>query len=203
MVESKEPTWRVLSEVVGRVLSSLPVPAQVEMSKSKWSQVGRDAASESGWPRRRPSERQAHPACDRHVRKRLHVTRFCVGKPQRWMRLPPLVQHKCVRSGNTTIGEANRMFPRHINSVQWEQALGYARQACARIFRDGGSPADGAQGVRLDRRRQRRLEHRGRSHCPGFVCAAAAQGCIDARARRAVNSEAYCTVSRRRSAQYG
>jgi hypothetical protein len=29
---------------------------------------------------------------------------------------------------------------RHINSVQWEQAVGCARQACARIFRDGGSP---------------------------------------------------------------
>jgi hypothetical protein len=29
---------------------------------------------------------------------------------------------------------------RHINSVQWEQAVGYARQVCARIFRDGGSP---------------------------------------------------------------
>jgi hypothetical protein len=29
---------------------------------------------------------------------------------------------------------------RHISSVQWEQAMGYARQACARIFRDGGSP---------------------------------------------------------------
>lgn len=29
---------------------------------------------------------------------------------------------------------------RHINSVQWEQALGYAREACASIFRDGGSP---------------------------------------------------------------
>jgi hypothetical protein len=28
----------------------------------------------------------------------------------------------------------------HINSVQWEQAMGYARQACALIFRDGGSP---------------------------------------------------------------
>lgn len=34
------------------------------------------------------------------------------------------------------------MTPRHINSVQWQQAMGYARQACARIFRDGGSPAD-------------------------------------------------------------
>jgi hypothetical protein len=29
---------------------------------------------------------------------------------------------------------------RHINSVQWAQALGYAREACAGIFRDGGSP---------------------------------------------------------------
>jgi hypothetical protein len=29
---------------------------------------------------------------------------------------------------------------RHINSVQWEQAVGYARQACARIFCDGGTP---------------------------------------------------------------
>ena len=33
------------------------------------------------------------------------------------------------------------MFPRHITSVQWEQAIGCARHACARIFRDGGSPA--------------------------------------------------------------
>ena len=29
---------------------------------------------------------------------------------------------------------------RHINSVQWEQAIGYARQVCAGIFRDGGTP---------------------------------------------------------------
>lgn len=34
------------------------------------------------------------------------------------------------------------MFPSHINPVQWQQATGYARQACARIFRDGGTPAD-------------------------------------------------------------
>jgi hypothetical protein len=31
-------------------------------------------------------------------------------------------------------------YNQHVNSVQWEQAVGYARQACARIFRDGGSP---------------------------------------------------------------
>jgi len=34
------------------------------------------------------------------------------------------------------------MFPRHINPVQWQQSIGVARQACARFFRDGGSPAD-------------------------------------------------------------
>ena len=28
----------------------------------------------------------------------------------------------------------------HINSVQWQQAVGYAREACAGIFRDGGTP---------------------------------------------------------------
>ena len=34
------------------------------------------------------------------------------------------------------------MSPHHINSVQWQQAMGYARQACARIFRDGGNPTE-------------------------------------------------------------
>jgi len=34
------------------------------------------------------------------------------------------------------------VFPRHHNPVQWCQAMDYARQACARIFRDGGKPAD-------------------------------------------------------------
>lgn len=33
------------------------------------------------------------------------------------------------------------MHHRHISSVQWEQAIGWARAACARIFRDGGDPA--------------------------------------------------------------
>ena len=32
--------------------------------------------------------------------------------------------------------------PHHIKPAQWHQAVGYARQACARIFRDGGSPAE-------------------------------------------------------------
>ncbi len=32
--------------------------------------------------------------------------------------------------------------PSNISPVQWDQALGLARQSCARIFRDGGSPPD-------------------------------------------------------------
>ncbi len=34
------------------------------------------------------------------------------------------------------------MSPSNFNPVQWNQALGLARQSCARIFRDGGSAAD-------------------------------------------------------------
>lgn len=32
--------------------------------------------------------------------------------------------------------------PDHINSAQWAQAVGYARQAAARVFRDGGTAVD-------------------------------------------------------------
>jgi hypothetical protein len=34
------------------------------------------------------------------------------------------------------------MSPQHINPLQWHQAVDYARQVCARIFRDGGTPAE-------------------------------------------------------------
>ncbi len=42
------------------------------------------------------------------------------------------------------------MTPNHINSVQWAQAIGYSRQACARVFRDGGQPADALSAFGLD-----------------------------------------------------
>lgn len=32
--------------------------------------------------------------------------------------------------------------PGHINPMEWHQSMGLARQACARIFRDGGTPGD-------------------------------------------------------------
>jgi hypothetical protein len=34
------------------------------------------------------------------------------------------------------------MTPRYVNPMQWQQAMGYARQACARIFRDGGTSSE-------------------------------------------------------------
>lgn len=42
------------------------------------------------------------------------------------------------------------MTPHNINSVQWTQSLGYSRQVCARVFRDGGSPADALSAFGLD-----------------------------------------------------
>jgi hypothetical protein len=43
------------------------------------------------------------------------------------------------------------MHREHINPLQWHQAVGVARQACARIFRDGGSPADALASFGLTR----------------------------------------------------
>ncbi len=42
------------------------------------------------------------------------------------------------------------MTPEHINPLQWHQAIGVARQSCARVFRDGGTPEDalGAFGLK-------------------------------------------------------
>jgi hypothetical protein len=48
----------------------------------------------------------------------------------------------CAMSDNPTNREAMTMFPRHINAQQWQQATEYARQVCARFFRDGSSAAD-------------------------------------------------------------
>ncbi len=33
-------------------------------------------------------------------------------------------------------------IPDHVDPAQWIQAIGVSRQACARIFRDGGRPVD-------------------------------------------------------------
>ncbi|MDX2287543.1 MAG: hypothetical protein NW217_01800 [Hyphomicrobiaceae bacterium] len=43
------------------------------------------------------------------------------------------------------------LTPDHINPVQWAQAMGYARQSCARVFRDGGKPSDAIEAFGLPR----------------------------------------------------
>ena len=43
----------------------------------------------------------------------------------------------------------SNLGPDHINPVQWHQSLGYARQACARVFRDGGAPRDALEAFGL------------------------------------------------------
>jgi hypothetical protein len=42
------------------------------------------------------------------------------------------------------------MTPQHQHPIQWQQNVGYARQVCARIFRDGGKPADALKAFKLD-----------------------------------------------------
>lgn len=34
------------------------------------------------------------------------------------------------------------LAPSHINPIQWQHAISVSRQACARVFRDGGSPQE-------------------------------------------------------------
>lgn len=42
------------------------------------------------------------------------------------------------------------MTPEHINPIQWNQATSIARQSCARLFRDGGTPADAMRAFGLE-----------------------------------------------------
>src|SRR5690349_14368435 len=83
----------------------------------------------------------------RHAsQRRFHVTRFCVVKPRRWMRLL-LARAQAIT--NHTTEKVSEMFPRHVNPMQWQLAMDYARQACARIFRDGGSASDALSAFNL------------------------------------------------------
>jgi hypothetical protein len=40
----------------------------------------------------------------------------------------------------------------YVNEIEWQQAMGLARQSCARVFADGGSPAEAmaAFGLAID-----------------------------------------------------
>lgn len=36
------------------------------------------------------------------------------------------------------------------NPVQWQQAMGFSRQSCARVFRDGGTAAEAVAAFGID-----------------------------------------------------
>ena len=40
--------------------------------------------------------------------------------------------------------------PAHVNPMQWNEAVAQARQACARVFRNGGTPKDALTSFGLD-----------------------------------------------------
>jgi hypothetical protein len=42
------------------------------------------------------------------------------------------------------------MIPEHINPMQWHQAVGIARQSCARFFRDGATAKDAMRAFGAD-----------------------------------------------------
>lgn len=42
------------------------------------------------------------------------------------------------------------MTPVHINPIEWHQAVGIARQSCARFFRDGGTAKDAMRAFGAD-----------------------------------------------------
>jgi hypothetical protein len=50
----------------------------------------------------------------------------------------------------STSNAASTSKPAHVNPVHWHQSVGYARAACARLFRDGGSPADALMAFGID-----------------------------------------------------
>ncbi len=41
--------------------------------------------------------------------------------------------------------------PEYVDTLQWHQTIGYARQICARVFRDGGAPCDALKAYGLVR----------------------------------------------------
>jgi hypothetical protein len=67
------------------------------------------------------------------------------------MKIKPLPLHpsrETTASGPDGIAAAG-LPPAHVNPFEWEQAMGLARQICARIFRDGGTPEQALQACSL------------------------------------------------------
>lgn len=93
-----------------------------------------------------PTSRQAHSMCDNSP---LKASQFTVSRRDaralgvlatlRPSSPPPEMQSV---PDQYLFEEAEEMNPDHINPMEWQQSLGIARQSCARVFRDGGTPVD-------------------------------------------------------------
>ena len=76
------------------------------------------------------------------------LNQCCVARQERRVYLPPEKAKVGVSVSNKP--EVIPMEPNdHINPLQWQHALGVARQSCARIFRDGGTPVDALEAFGL------------------------------------------------------
>ncbi len=53
---------------------------------------------------------------------------------------------------------AHLAIPDHVNSIQWQNAQGVARQACARFFRDGRNPEDALKAFGLENTERSELD---------------------------------------------
>lgn len=42
----------------------------------------------------------------------------------------------------SALRSVDELHTSELNPIQWQQSMGLARQVCARVFRDGGQPAD-------------------------------------------------------------
>lgn len=95
----------------------------------------RQAAAPTSW--------QAHVVCDNSP---LETSQFTV--PRRDVRALGVLAAIYSDAPPTQIPveswyqEADQMIPDHVNPLEWHQSVGVARQSCARVFRDGGTPAD-------------------------------------------------------------
>ena len=58
----------------------------------------------------------------------------------------------------TPTGFVPDAIPDHVNPIEWHQSQGIARQSCARVFRDGGSPADALKAFGLEPRSSANLD---------------------------------------------
>lgn len=99
----------------------------------------------SEWPPAAPTSRQAHSMCDNSP---LKASQFTVSRRDaRALGVlatprpssPPEMQ---LVPDQYLFEEAAEMNTDHINPLEWHQSLGIARQSCARVFRDGGTPVD-------------------------------------------------------------